>query len=110
VAQGRVSHTKHTKPFRVIRLLCDQLGPFGSRIGKCSPRRRFITAQLSHYAFAPKSRNRNGFVVTPIDRQRIHSATRAIEIARAQASGQPHESYVFSFAGILHNNRPNCRD
>ncbi len=89
IAQGRVSHPEHTKPFRVVGLLAHHFGRFGSRAGKCSARRRFITTELSDYAFAPTSRKRNSVVVTPIDRQRSQSATRAIEIALAQRSANP---------------------
>src|SRR4029077_1309721 len=89
VTESSVSHPEHTKPFSVIRLLCDELGPLGSRVSKCNTRCRFIPTQLSHYAFTPKSRNRNSVVVTPIDRQRIHSHTRANGIASRQASAQP---------------------
>ena len=73
-------------------------------------RRLFITAQLSYYAFTPKSWNRNSAVVTAIDRQRCECATRALDIAIAQCSADPSKRQVLRFAGILGNKCLDCRD
>src|SRR5207249_11571610 len=76
-----------------------------TRAGKCSPCRRCIAPHLSDYAFAPDPRKQNGFLVTPIDRQRSQGAKRSIEIALAQQSIKPKLGDVFGFARIFGNDR-----
>jgi hypothetical protein len=69
--------------FRIITSTDHEFGRFGSRVGKSSVRRRFITSHLSDYAFAPKSWKPNCVVAAPIDRQLSQGASCGIEIALA---------------------------
>src|SRR5213595_1808143 len=110
MAEGGVNHPEHTNPFRIIRLFRNHFGGFGMHTRKSSVGCRLLTTELSDYAFAPAPRKRNIVIVTPVDGQRIHSATRAIVIALAQRSANPSPRYMFGFAGIFGNMRLNCRD
>ena len=101
MAQNRVSHSEHTERVRVLRLLRDQFGRFGSRAGKCSARRCLIAPHLSNYAFAPDSRKRDSVLITPIDRQHSQPVKRTIEIALAQRFVEPRVGYVFGLARIF---------
>ena len=79
----------------------NEFGRFSSRAGKGSVGRRFITAHLSDYAFAPGPRKRNGLFIAPGSRKSTECAQRTIEIALAQRSAKPMLGYVFGVARIF---------
>src|SRR5205823_8911402 len=99
-----------TERFRIARLLRHELDRFGSRAGKCSACRPRIAPHLSDYAFAPGPRKRDRIIVTSSDRQRSQGTTGAIEIALAKRYLKPKLGYVFRFARIFGNDRPDRRD
>jgi len=89
-----------------VGLIHDQLGRFVARRGKGGVGRRFIAPHLSDYTFAPDPRKWNEVIVTSSDRQRSQGATRPIEIALAKRYLKSKLRYVFGFARIFGDDRP----
>src|SRR5213080_42021 len=105
VAKSCVSHPEDTKRFRIVRLIRDQLGGFGSCLSKGSMGRRCVAPHSSRYTLAPAPRKWDGVIITSSNRQCGQGATGAVEIALAKRYFKPKLRYVLGFARIFGNDR-----